>query len=119
MKLPVYYQNKIRKFAKQTWAGPGKFGVFILLCIMTIATCENLGLANKELNLEKRTIPLNVIHERKFDENFLFDERILITYIDKEKLIQERENILLSGAMNQFNYERGKVFENEKIFFDI
>ena len=56
-----YIKNKARKIAKQTWAGPGKFGVFIILCIIIIATFESLGLSNREKNLELRTVQNIVI----------------------------------------------------------
>ena len=53
MQSKDYFKNKARKIAKQTWAGPGKFGVFIILCIIVIATFESLGLSNREKNLEQ------------------------------------------------------------------
>ena len=58
MQSKEYLKIKARKLAKQTWAGPGKFGVFIVICIIVIATFESLGLSNREKNLELRSVPL-------------------------------------------------------------
>ena len=55
-KSKEYFKNKARKLAKQTWAGPGKFGVFIVLCFILVATFESLGLSNREKNLEMRSV---------------------------------------------------------------
>ena len=119
MQSKEYIKNKARKLAKQTWAGPGKFGVFILLCIMIVATFESLGLANREQNLEYRSVQKIVIPIKTMDKNFvgisesnesnssLLNERLKIsTQIDMNNKILEREKILLNGAMEQ------NIFEN-------
>ena len=41
------------RIAKYSCSGPGKFAVFIILCIIVVATFESLGLTNKERNLER------------------------------------------------------------------
>ena len=119
MQSKEYIKNKARKLAKQTWAGPGKFGVFILLCILIVATFESLGLANREQNLEYRSVQKIVIPIKTMDKNFvgisesnesnssLLNERLKIsTQIDMNNKILEREKILLNGAMEQ------NIFEN-------
>ncbi len=120
MQSKEYFKNKARKFAKQTWAGPGKFGVFILLCIFIIATFESLGLSNREKNLEVRSVQKIVIPVNNLDKNIKevadameansnsFNEKLKIsTQIDMNKKIIEREKILLNGAMEQ------NLFENK------
>ncbi len=120
MQSKEYLKNKARKFAKQTWAGPGKFGVFILLCIFIIATFESLGLSNREKNLEVRSVQKIVIPVNNMDKNIKevadameansnsFNEKLKIsTQIDMNKKIIEREKILLNGAMEQ------NLFENK------
>ena len=119
MQSKEYIKNKARKLAKQTWAGPGKFGVFILLCIMIVAAFESLGLANREQNLEYRSVQKIVIPIKTMDKNVvgisestesnssLLNERLKIsTQIDLNNKILEREKILLNGAMEQ------NIFEN-------
>jgi len=125
MQSKEYIKNKARKLAKQTWAGPGKFGVFILLCILIIATFESLGLSNKEKNLEFRSVqkivmPINIA-EKKTKENSdileansnSFNEKLKIsTQIDMNKKIIEREKILLNGAMEQNLFENKYTIQN-------
>lgn len=120
MQSREYIKNKARKLAKQTWAGPGKFGVFILLCIMIVATFETLGLSNREKNLEFRSvqkivIPINTVEKNLIEVNDAFEpdsssfnEKLRIsTQIDLNNKIIEREKILLNGAMEQ------NIFENQ------
>lgn len=122
MQSKEYFKNQARKLAKQTWAGPGKFGVFILLCIMIVATFESLGLSNREKNLEFRSIqkiviPINTNQEKEraldiseaFDNNInLLNEKLKIsTIFDQNRKILEREKIILNGAMEQ------NIFEND------
>jgi len=117
MQSKDYFKNKARKLAKQTWAGPGKFGVFIVLCIIVVATFESLGLSNREKNLEFRNVQNIVIpvtekitveveqgkNEEKIAE---LQEKLKISaHIDFEKKILERENILLYGAVDQYLFE--------------
>lgn len=121
-----YFKNQARKLAKQTWAGPGKFGVFILLCIMIVAAFESLGLSNREQNLEFRSVQKIVIpihsmnknvaemsmsenHQPDTNSSNLLNERIKIsTQIDLNNKILGREKILLNGAMEQ------NIFENNQ-----
>jgi hypothetical protein len=131
MQSKDYFKNKARKLAKQTWAGPGKFGVFIVLCIIIVATFESLGLSNREKNLELRTvqsvvIPVNynpdkVTVEVNNNNNELsgeagvesFQEKLKISaQIDFEKKTLERENILLYGAVDQYLFEHKNYIEN-------
>lgn len=120
MQSREYIKNKARKLAKQTWAGPGKFGVFILLCIMIIATFESLGLSNREKNLEFRSVQKIVIPINTVDKNLIetndalepdsnsFNEKIRkSTQIDLNNKMIEIEKILLNGAMEQ------NIFENQ------
>lgn len=137
MQSKEYFKNKARKLAKATWAGPGKFGVFILLCIMVIATFESLGLSNREKNLEFRSVqkivmPINLAEKNAIDnyENTeastnSFNEKLKIsTKIDMNKKLIEREKILLHGAMEQNIFENNysiqdfeKLTVDEKIIF--
>ncbi len=54
----AYFKIKARKFAKQTWAGSGKFGVFIVICIIIIATFKSLRLSKREKNIDLRSVQL-------------------------------------------------------------
>ncbi len=121
MQPKEYLKNKARKFVKQTWAGPGKFGVFIIFCIIIIATFESLGLSNRERNLEMRSVPSIVIPvQEKLNIEFVptikesnrdsLQEMLKkSSVIDFQKKLVERENILLEGAVEQFLFEH---FEN-------
>ena len=124
MQSKDYFKNKARKIAKQTWAGPGKFGVFIVLCIIIIATFESLGLSNREKNLELRTVQNIVIPTHTNTDKFViendniketFNEKLkLSTKIEFEKKNTEREKILLYGAVDQFYYENGYNIDEDK-----
>ena len=124
-----YIKNKARKLAKQTWAGPGKFGVFILICIFIVATFESLGLSNREKNLEMRTIqniviPVSLNSEKvsiaiaeeqvKYDlSDELFLEKLkLSANVDCQRKAMEIENILIYGAVDQYLYEHKNVIDN-------
>merc|ERR1712032_555066 len=136
-------KNQAKTFYKKTLAGPGKFGVFILLCIMIIFSFEQLGLTNKESNIEmrsvnKRVIPVKTnsqkkkrakkVRDSKKNSNSFDDKIRMFTEIDKSRVIIERENILISGALEQKAYENNVQIEyenlnsisnlNEEIFFD-
>lgn len=125
MQSKEYIKNKARKLAKQTWAGPGKFGVFILLCIIIVATFESLGLSNREKNLEFRSVQKIVMPVNAAEKNILenadtveansnsFNEKLKIsTQIDMNKKIIEREKILLNGAMEQNLFENKYNIQN-------
>ena len=116
MQSKEYIKIKARKFAKQTWAGPGKFGVFIVICIIIIATFETLGLSNREKNLELRSIPLvavqlnlktieegiNAENQSGNDNSVQVHEKIEESAkVNKEN----RENMMLSAAVDQYLYE--------------
>merc|ERR1711957_705702 len=64
----IYLKNLAKKYYKRTLAGPGKFGVFIFLCLIIIFSFETLGLSNIESNLEIRTINKRVIPVVQFQE---------------------------------------------------
>lgn len=125
MQSREYIKNKARKLAKQTWAGPGKFGVFILLCIIIIATFESFGLSNREKNLEFRSvqkivIPINTVDKNIIDvndalepdSNSFYEKIRKSTQIDLNNKIIEREKILLNGAMEQNIYENQYTIPN-------
>jgi len=127
-----YLKIKARKLAKQTWAGPGKFGVFIVICIIVIAFFESLGLSNREKNLELRNvhsvvIPLNYnvekmneavdLIKKEINISTSVEEKIKLSFnIELDKRNIERENILLFGAMDQYLFENKESIKNyEKI----
>lgn len=122
MQSKEYFKNKARKLAKQTWAGPGKFGVFIVLCIIIVATFESLGLSNREKNLEMRTVQNIVIPVsdkvivdvgNSIEVNHELQEKLKISAsIDFQKKILERENILLYGAVEQYLFEHQSYINN-------
>ena len=123
-----YLKIKARKLAKQTWAGPGKFGVFIVICIIVIAFFESLGLSNREKNLELRNvhsvvIPLNYnvekmneavdLIKKEINTSSSVEEKIKLSLnieIDRRNI--ERENILLFGAMDQYLFENKDSIKN-------
>lgn len=125
MQSKEYIKNKARKLAKQTWAGPGKFGVFIFLCILIVATFESLGLSNREKNLEFRSVqkivmPVNTVEKNIIENSDIveansnsFNEKLKIsTQIDMNNKIIEREKILLNGAMEQNLFENKYSIKN-------
>jgi hypothetical protein len=114
-----FLKNKTRKYVKQTMAGPCQWAVFIIICIIIIATFETLGLSNREKNLELRTVQtidthlLSEITNEKLVENIgiradtIINDKIKkATRLDIVKKNMERENILLIGAVNQYLYEK-------------
>ena len=124
MQSKEYFKNKARKLAKQTWAGPGKFGVFIVLCIIVVATFESLGLSNREKNLEMRSVQNIVIPvaekvtidlEQNLKEAELQEKVKFSTEVDFKKKILERENILLYGAVEQYLFEHEAYLKNYEV----
>ena len=136
-------KNQAKNYYKKTLAGPGKFGVFILLCILIIFSFEQMGLTNKESNLEmrsinKRVIPVKMqekkaknVHIANKSSNSFDDKLKISTEIDNTRRLLERENILLSGAFDQKDFEKNAVAtgveleieeilnrKNEEILFD-
>jgi hypothetical protein len=124
-------KNQAKNLYKKTLAGPGKFGIFILLCIMIIFSFEQLGLTNKESNIEmrsvnKRVIPVKIqsqsqekkrakkVHNAKDNSNSFDDKIKIFTEIDNSRRILNRQNILISGAIDQNDYETSvpENFEN-------
>ena len=129
MQSKEYIKIKARKFAKQTWAGPGKFGVFIVICIIIIATFETLGLSNREKNLELRSIPLvavqlnlktieegiNAENQPGNDNSVQVNKKIEESAeVNKEN----RENMMLSAAVDQYLYENTTDDENTDEFVE-
>jgi hypothetical protein len=124
MQSKEYLKNKARKLAKQTWAGPGKFGVFIVLCIIVVATFESLGLSNREKNLEMRSvqnivipvhekITVEVVEQSDSENTPELQEKLKISAsIDFQRKNLERENILLFGAMEQYLFEHQNYIKN-------
>lgn len=116
MQSKEYLKIKARKLAKHTWAGPGKFGVFIVICIIIIATFESLGLSNREKNLEIRNIPLvavnlnlkNIEESVKpiTQENLTKENTLKIKSLsDLEDNNKKRVDIMLHAAVDQYLYE--------------
>ena len=115
MQSKEYFKIKARKIAKQTWAGPGKFGVFIVICIIIIATFESLGLSNREKNLELRSVPLVAVqHNLKSIEEGVKadsqDNKLRYRGIkDLENSNKLRDDMLLYGAVDQYLYENSTL----------
>jgi len=123
-----YIKNKANRIAKQTWAGPGKFAVFIVLCIFVIATFESLGLSNRERNIEFRNLSNMIIATegtnpseisyadlnkstkiKNFDANE-FNHKIKISaQKNNEDKNLERGKMLLNGAVDQYIYEHDQA----------
>lgn len=113
----TYLKNQAKLYYKRTLAGPGKFGVFILFCILIIFSIESLGLSNREGNLEIRTINKRVIpvkiQEKKvniahssYKSSSTFNNKVKISNeIDNEKRILELQRIIWKGAKEQQKYE--------------
>ncbi len=127
-----YIKNKAKRIAKQTWAGPGKFAVFIVLCIFVVATFESLGLSNREKNLEFRNLSNMVIATEGSDPAEIsyadLNKSTKIKNLDAEEINQkikisalkniedknlERGNMLLNAAVDQYIYENNEL-ENVK-----
>ena len=114
MKSIESFTLKAKNRIKRTWAGPGKFGIFILFCILTITVFESLGLSNKEKNLEIRSIKKVVypvqIHEKNVvlkpdteisGNNNNLEERIkLSSEYENEAKQRARVSILMYAALN-------------------
>lgn len=110
------FKKTAMRYYKRTLAGPGKFGVFILLAILIIFSFESLGLSNKESNLEIRTINKRVVimndskansaHSGNKSSSTL-DTRQLKKHndFDHKKKIFEMEKILYKGAIEQQDYQ--------------
>ena len=131
MQSKEYLKNKARQIAKQTWAGPGKFGVFIVLCILVVATFESLGLSNREKNLEIRNVqnivfPVTIINEKNKKEDLVsivnsenpnndsLNEKLKMSVkIDFERKSAERESLLVYAAIDQFIYENNLIVNTE------
>lgn len=126
-----YLKSKAKRIAKTTWAGPGKFGVFIVLCIIVVATFESLGLSNRERNLEFRNLSNMVIafegtdpseisyadlnqspKIKNLDSQELNHKIKIFTQKDIEDKNIERNKMLLSAAVDQYIYENN---ENENV----
>ena len=130
MQSKEYLKNKAKQFAKQTWAGPGKFGVFIILCIIVVATFESLGLSNREKNLEIRNVqnivfPVTIINEKNKNEELVsivnnekpnsesLNEKLKMSAKkDFERKSAQRENLLIYAAMDQLIYENDLTVKN-------
>ncbi len=129
-------KNQAKRYYKRTLAGPGKFAVFILLCILIIFSFESLGLSNKESNLEirtinKRLIPVNIQDTKannahscnKSSSTLDTDKLKKFNDIDHKNKIFEMEKILYKGAIDQQNYQDRLYIEmlesiNNKSNFD-
>ena len=134
MQFKEYLKGKAKQIVKYTWAGPGKFGVFITFCIIVVATFEFLGLSNREKNLELRNVQnivfqvsmikgetdlkesIGLVENEKPQSNS-FDEKLKIySKIDFEKKSEERENILIYSAIDQFLYNNNiSVKKSERV----
>jgi len=118
------FKKKALRLYKKTLAGPGKFGVFIILCILIIFSFESLGLSNKESNLEIRTINKRVIpvinqeskakpaHSSNKSSSTLVTKKLKkFNDIDHKNKISEMEKILYKGAIDQQNYQDKLLIE--------
>lgn len=112
MQSKEYLKIKARKIAKQTWAGPGKFGVFIVICIIIIATFESLGLSNREKNLELRNVPLVAVQLNLKNIEEGVESKTSDTILSNSKQIKDMEfnsdfqnQMILSAAVDQYLYE--------------
>jgi len=125
--IKEYIKNKAIRVARISCAGPGKFAVFILLCIIVIATFESLGLSNRERNIEFRNlsnmvIALNSKDNTQFSytdlnqsdkiknlDSLELNQRLrVITQKDFEDKNIERSKMLLNAAVDQYIYEKDK-----------
>lgn len=128
-----YFKNQVRKIAKQTWAGPGKFGVLIILCILIIAFFESLGLTNRQNVIEMRNVEKTVIpiKETLEPEQLLSQNRIQkLNTNEFRQILQKydelyteqkeylRDSILLDGVVDQYLYEN-KMAYNSTIQIEI
>ena len=116
-------RNQAKKYYKRTLAGPGKFGVFILLCILIIFSFESLGLSHRESNLEIRTInkrvtpvkiqekKVKIVHNAKNNPSTLDNKLKKFNQIDVKRKVFEIEKILYKGALEQQNYEDRLLIE--------
>jgi hypothetical protein len=125
MKLTINKENlrlKANRIAKYSCSGPGKFAVFIILCIIVVATFESLGLTNKERNLDIRKVN-NLIrfnikkhteeHQERIINHDFFNNQNDVLYqkiknfslknLEEKNL--ERGKMLLTAAIDQFIYE--------------
>ena len=129
-------KTKLNLILKQILTGGSNIGVFIILCIIVVATFESLGLSNREKNLEHRLIQnmdlsIDSLQNRQIlnakilgnqdltklnginSSNNLLIDRIKVDSIkDIEKKNLERNRILFEGAIDQFLYENKENFEN-------
>jgi len=111
-----YIKNKAKRIAKQTWAGPGKFAVFIVLCIFVVATFESLGLSNREKNIEFRNLSNMVIATEGTEEISYADlnKPTKIKNLDTEELNQKIKISTLKNIEDK-NLERGKMLLNAAV----
>ena len=107
-----YLKNQVRKIAKQTWAGPGKFGVLIFLCILIIAFFESVGLTNRENVIEMRNVQKTVIPIRDIDTDTSLESRIQKIDTDEFKeLLQKYDHLY----MEQKGILRDSILQNAMI----
>lgn len=122
MQSKEYFKLKAKKLARQTWAGPGKFGVFIIICIIIIATFESLGLSNREKNLEIRSVPLVAINMNLKDihEGNDISNTKEVARLAKDLPLKDLDNknklrfsLLYHGAIDQYLYEHSSSVTNQ------
>lgn len=122
MQSKDYFKLKAKKLARQTWAGPGKFGVFIIICIIIIATFESLGLSNREKNLEIRSVPLVAINLNLKDihEGNDITNTKEVARLAKDIPLKEIDNknklrfsLLYHGAIDQYLYEHSSTLNSD------
>lgn len=127
MQSKEYLKSKARKYIAKTMAGPGKFGIFIFLCILVIGTFETLGLTNKDkvelrrkknvnspVSCTKGRNRIKLSEPKRIEEPF--NEKMKISaQIDLEKRNVQRNNILLFGAIEQYLFEHQNEDTNERL----
>merc|ERR1712166_1713792 len=132
-------KRNISYMIKQLLNGSGNIGVFVLICIITVATFEGLGLSNRKTNLEHRLIQNMDLSIEGLDKGFYQDSKVNIklelktfkvndntnilsqrlridSQKDHENRNTERSRILFEGAVDQFLYENKENFPNSQNF---
>ena len=123
MQSKNYLKNLAKKYNKLT--RPGKFGVFILICIFILFSFESLGLSlsNIQSYLQIRTFNKKNSHlvkpqEKKAQSSYksssTMDAKLRVAanqFQNNERKIIEMEKILLQGALYQQSYENNLFIE--------
>ena len=111
MKISESLAIEARKWAKETWLGPGKFAVLLIFSMVIIATFESMGFTNREnvialrqLTAVKRNM-CNCARDLQARES-LFKAEIEVSKVKKEVHMAKISNVLLDAAISQYEFER-------------